>query len=198
MLVAGRRPTTGEPALIAATFDRACRGAAALHYHRSMRILPFVLIAAACGSDAVNLDGVYRVDSSVESAPCGTDQPVAEPPAYLSFTKRDFLGQDYYAYDECADAAATDCTPGSGLFDGLYEPIDDGWSGTSTASAGDDSDCVLQFREKTAILLESSLVIEDAIYRDQDTTGPCEPEEAESRGRDMPCVFHARIAATKL
>lgn len=185
---------------MAATFDRAGRGSAALHYHRSMRILPCVLIAAACGGDGVNLDGVYRVDSSVESAPCGADLPVAAPPAYLHFTKREFLGQDYYAYDECADEAAVDCIPGGGLFDGLYEPIADGWSGTATSSAGDDTDCVLQFREKTALLLDDArLIVETSVHRDEDVAGgPCEPEEAGSRGRDMPCVFHARLTATKL
>ncbi|MGE0869549.1 MAG: hypothetical protein AB7P03_13365 [Kofleriaceae bacterium] len=164
-----------------------------------MRWLPLLVLLAGCNDD-IDLTGIYRVDVNVSSAPCGADQPVANGPAYLSFYKDEFFGQDYFAYDECNDPEAIDCPIGGGLFSGFYEPIDDGWLGRASSSAGFGGTCGLAYMEQTAVLNGNVLVFELAHYQDevQLPDDECEPEEAERRGDSMPCLEHQRIEATKL
>jgi len=156
--------------------------------------------AAACGGDAVDLTGVYRVDSAVESAPCGEDRPVARPPAYLKFSRGDFLGNPFYSYEACTDAAAADCAPIGGLLEGFFEPRDHGWAGYSSYASGPDGDCQLRIQDKAATLGDGVIVIEEHVYREDHVAlpaGGCTPAEAEHRGDAMPCVAHARTIATR-
>ncbi|MGE0549995.1 MAG: hypothetical protein AB7O24_14740 [Kofleriaceae bacterium] len=164
-----------------------------------MRILVLAVVLAGC-SDDVDLTGIYRVDLHVGSSPCGNDQPVVNGVAYLSFHQEELFGQDYFAYDECTDAAATDCPGGGGIFGGFYEPIDGGWLGRASSSAGFGGTCGLSYMEQTAILNGNVLVFELARYQDEVDLPDedCEPEQAEDRGDSMPCIEHERVEATKI
>ena len=157
--------------------------------------------AAACGGDDVDLTGVYRVDRAVASMPCGEDVPVADPPAFLKFSKGDLFGSPFYSYVECTDAAATDCAPGFGLFDGYFEPFDDGWSGYTSSSSGSDADCLLRIDDRTATLRGDVIDVEAYVYSEEHVAlppGGCQPEEAEARDDAMPCVSHEQILATRV
>ena len=159
----------------------------------------FALVSAAgCGSDDVDLTGVYRVDADVGSMPCGADQPVMTPPPYLKFEQQEIFGTKYFAMLECSDEAATNCS-GGGLFgDSFAEPIDGGWRGVVSSASGTTS-CYYSFLEQTAKVDGMKLVVESNEYSEMtaDATN-CTAEEAEKRGKTMPCTTHERIDATKL
>src|SRR4051812_10155874 len=159
-----------------------------------------LLLLSACGSDNVDLTGIYEVNLNVTSSPCGNDAPVMNGPAFLHFHKSDLFGQEYFVYDACQDEAATVCDT-SGLFDGLFEPIDNGWLGRSSSSSYSRSamKCLLGYTEATAILNGNQMVIEDAHYADEVmiTEPECTTDEAEKRGATMGCEEHTRIEATK-
>ena len=165
------------------------------------RALAF-LVLAACGggSGGIDLTGMYRVDVAIGSKPCGTDQPLTTIAPFLKFAKDEFLGQDFFKYDGCQDAAGTDCGSTGGLFSGFFEPIDDGWKGVVTSSSGAGGSCSLSYFEQTAVLKNMILVIDGSQFEDtvQLPDAQCEPEEAEKRNKDMPCVEHERIEATPL
>ncbi|HWO20187.1 MAG TPA: hypothetical protein VNO30_15480 [Kofleriaceae bacterium] len=164
----------------------------------TVSIFAVAAAAAACGGD-VDLTGVYRVDRAVASMPCGEDQPVVNPPAFLKFTKGDFLGIPFFSYDECTDAAATDCVSGGG--GGYFEPFDDGWSGFVSSSSGFDGKCSLRIDDQKATLRGDVIDIEAHVYSEEDVALPserCQPEEAEARGDTMPCVSHEQILATRV
>lgn len=158
------------------------------------------LLLVGCGTDNVDLTGMYRVDAAVGSMPCGVDTPLSGVPPFLKFAKDEFLGQSYFKYDACMDEAGTDCGASGGLFSGFFEPIDDGWRGVVTSSSGSGGRCALSYFEQTAILKRDILVIDGASYRDTVDLpdDKCEPDEAETRGKDMPCVEHERVEATLL
>lgn len=160
-----------------------------------------LLLALAACSDNVDLTGVYRVDRAVGSAPCGTDEPI-EFAAVVKFEEMELFGQEYFAYSGCTDESATECTSIGGLFEGFFEPIDDGWLGRSSfSSGGGGSECLLGITRQTAILKGSALTIE-ATDREESVPGlteeACSPDTAEQRGDAMPCVRHELVEATKL
>jgi hypothetical protein len=160
-----------------------------------------VAAAAACGGGDVDLTGVYRVDRAVASAPCGEDRPVADPPAFLEFSRGDLFGNPFYAYVECTDAAATDCVAVGGVLEGFFEPRDDGWDGYASSASGADDDCQLRVDDRSATLDGDVLVVEEHVYREDHVAlppGGCLPDEAEARGEAMPCVAHSRMIATRL
>ena len=162
-----------------------------------------VVLATGCGSDDVDLTGIYRVDTAVESEPCGTDAPQDMPPAFLKLTKDSFFGSDYFSMERCADAAATDCS-GGGLFgDSFQEPIDNGWRGESSASSsGGSSDptCTLTYTHGEALLVGAKLTVEFNEYGTEvdNTEALCTSDEAQRRNDSMPCVRHEKLEATKL
>lgn len=143
---------------------------------------------------------MYRVDSNVASAPCGNDQPVAMPVAYVRFNKGSLYGNDFYAYDECSDPAGDECFAAGGLFEGFYEPIDGGWQGRTSYSAGNWVNCTLSTTVSTAIVRGQKLFIESTTHSFVGETAmdACTNEEAEARGDDMECTRHTKIEATKL
>jgi hypothetical protein len=164
-----------------------------------MRRLLLCGLLVACSDDTTDLTGMYRVDVAVGSMPCGADMPLPSIPPFLKFSKDEFLGQDYFKYDSCMDEAGTDCSATGGLFSGLFEPIDDGWRGVVTSSSkGSGTMCTLTYFEQTAILKGAALVVDGASFTEMLELANCEPEEAENRGKDMPCLEHERIDATKL
>lgn len=170
-----------------------------------MRALANVIVLGAgvgvggC-SDEVDLTGVYRVDVEVASAPCGDDAPVVDGFAYLKFTRGELFGTPYYAYAECTDADAADCTAVGGLFEGFFEPIEGGWLGNTTYSSTAGLNCTLWMIEKTAILDGSRLAVEVHSYQGlvELPNEKCTPDEAERRGAELPCVQHHLIEATRL
>lgn len=175
--------------------------ARACGYDRAMRVFLLLGFVVACGGgDDVDLTGMYRVEGSVRSEPCGADQPDPAAPAFIRFTKDEFLGAPYYSYESCADEAGTNCGGSAGLFGGLFEPIDGGWRGVVTSSSPFDGMCALGYAEQTAILDGSALVIEASRYGETVALpeAQCEPEEAERRGDAMPCEAHSRVDATRL
>lgn len=153
---------------------------------------------AACSSD-VDLTGTYLVNGDVSSSPCGNDQAVAMAPGYVKFAKENVFGTDIFTYQTCADAAATNCQS-TGLFGGFSEPIDGGWRGIASSSSPSSGGCYLGYTERTAKLSGKALVIEETQYTDlvQLTSDKCTTDEAEKRGKSMPCMMHERIDATKL
>ena len=164
-----------------------------------MRLALAAVVLIACGEDEVDLTGVYRVDRDVASMPCGSDQPVMMPPPYLKFTKGEIFGSPYFAMEECADEAATNCS-GGGLFgDSFAEPIDGGWRGILSSASGTTS-CTLGYSISTAKLAGKALTVERTEHSEMTTGGAdqCTAEEAERRGEDMPCTEHELIDATKL
>lgn len=163
--------------------------------------LALAVLGAACGSDEIDLSGVYRVDSAVGSAPCGADEPISYAP-FVKFQKDDFFGATLFTYEGCTDESGTSCQSMGGLFGGFAEPIDDGWRGVlSSSSGGGPLDCALGFTQQTAILKGSALTIEVSSHFDTVmglSEEQCSPEEAESRGTELPCEEHELVLATKL
>ena len=165
-----------------------------------MKRAALALMLAACGVDEVDLTGLYRVDADVSSTnSCDNDQPVTNPPIALKFSQGNLFGSEYFYYDECGDLAGANCS-GSGLFGTSFaEPIDGGWRGTVTASGGTAPNCVISYTDQTAILHGTLMIVEISTYSEGVTTdAECAPEEAEKRGKKMPCTAHERIEATKL
>jgi hypothetical protein len=165
-----------------------------------MKSAVLALALAACGPDEVDLTGLYRVDADVSSTnSCNNDQPVANPPIALKFSQGNLFGSEYFYYDECGDLAGASCS-GSGLFGTSFaEPIEGGWRGTVTASGGTAPNCVISYTEQTALLHGTVMIVEISTYSEDVTTAAeCAPEEADKRGKNMPCTAHERIEATKL
>jgi hypothetical protein len=165
---------------------------------KRLALIAGTLALAACNDD-VDLTGIYRVDADVESAPCGTDAPVTDPPVALKFGKGELFGAEYYSYQECDDLAATMCSTG-GLFDASFsEPIDGGWRGIVTSSGGGGSTCTISYTEQTAIRQGSLLIVEISRYSAQvdNTPALCSTDEADRRNKTMPCASHQRIEGTK-
>jgi hypothetical protein len=165
---------------------------------RVVVLLAVLGVLAGCDDD-IDLTGTYEVSLSVGGEPCGNDQPVESTPPYLKFYKMEFFGQEYFAYDGCTDAAATECTNIGGLFNGFYEPNDTGWSGEQTFSFGGNS-CTLGYSRQDATLTGKDLVIDSATYSEEAALEgeACSVEAAKQRNTDMPCVQHARIDAVKI
>jgi hypothetical protein len=162
-----------------------------------VRLAAAAVVLAACGTDEVDLTGIYRVDADVGSMPCGADTPVAMPPPYLKFAKGEIFGSEYFAMLTCSDEAGTNCT-GGGLFgDSFPEPIDGGWRGVVTAASGTTT-CFLTYIEQTAKLSGVKLVVDIATHGEEGSPSACTTEEADRRGKDMPCTEHERIDATQL
>jgi len=156
-----------------------------------------LLVVAACGTDEIDLTGIYRVDADVGSMPCGADTPLAMPPPYLKFAKGEIFGAEYFAMLTCSDEAGTNCS-GGGLFgDSFPEPIDGGWRGVISSASGTTT-CSLLFIEQIAKLSDVALVVDIATHGEEGSPSACTAEEAERRGKDMPCIEHERIDATKL
>ncbi len=163
----------------------------------------FALLAllAACGSDDVDLTGLYRVDSAIGSEPCGSDATIEHPP-FVQFAEMELFGTPYFGYAGCTDETATDCESIGGLIGGFFEPIDNGWLGRSSfSSGGGGGECLLGIVRQTALLRGASLTIEASGYEELAvglTEEQCSPDEAEQRGEAMPCVKHSLVEATKL
>lgn len=160
-----------------------------------------LLVVAACGSDSVDLTGVYQVESAVGSQPCGTDEPLEFSP-FLKFSEEELFGTPFYSYEGCADETAAECESVGGLFGSFFEPIDDGWLGRSSfSSGGGDQTCFLGVTRQTAILKGSALTIEGESHQEEFdglSLEECSPEEAERREADMPCTEHSLVEATLL
>jgi len=162
-----------------------------------------LLIVAACGTDDADLTGNYRVDTAVESEPCGADAPQADPPMFLRFTEDEFFGARFFSMEVCTDAAGTVCT-GGGLFgDSFSEPIDDGWRGivTSSGSGGEsDPTCTLFYSSSSALLVNRKLTVESTEYSEtvDNTEALCTTDEAQKRNLSMPCIRHEKLEASQL
>ena len=164
-----------------------------------MRIALAVLLLGGCGTDDVDLSGVYAVTTDVASAPCGTDTAVTMGPAYLHFYKGDLFGQTVFQYDECKDRAANDCLASGGLFESLAEPLDHGWRGRLSSSSHSGTHCLMTYVEETAIANGSHLTVDKARYEFEGDLpdGECTIDEAERRGTSMACKSHSRRDAEK-
>src|SRR5687768_13747925 len=165
-----------------------------------MRILSLLLVVAACGSDEIDLSGVYRVDSAIGSSPCGADATITYD-AFIKFERMEIFGSPFFTYEGCTDEAATDCQCNGGIFASFAEPIDGGWRGTLTSSSSGGSSCLLGYNEQTAILRGSALTIEVSQYS-EDVPGlseeQCAPDEAERRNTSMMCEEHQLVEATRI
>jgi hypothetical protein len=162
--------------------------------------LAIVVLLAGC-DDELDLSGMYEVTSDVASSPCGADAPVMGGAPYIKFTRGEFFGTTVYNYEDCMDAAGTDCAGNGGIFEALTEPIDNGWLGHLTSSSGTEAGgtCLLGMRETRATLNGNHLVIEEQANEEEIpyVEATCTTDEADRRGTDMPCTDHHRIEATK-
>jgi hypothetical protein len=159
-----------------------------------------LLLLAACGTDEVDLTGLYRVDSDVASTgTCMNEQAVANPPVALKFAQGSLFGAEYFYYEECEDLTGSNCA-GSGLFGNSFaEPIDGGWRGVITATSGIAPNCTISFTEQTATLHGNVIIVESSTHGAGVTTeAECSTDEAEKRNTAMPCTGHERIEATEL
>lgn len=164
-----------------------------------MKTALVLALLAACGGgdDGVDLAGVYMVTTDVSSAPCGMDMPTPMAPAYLHFKKDNLLGAAVWTYEGCSDAGATMCDSSGGFF---AEPIANGWKGVETSYSFSGTECYLFYDESTALLTNKMLVIEAGTWGDMPALDEahCTTDEAEKRGKTMPCETHEHIEATKL
>ena len=163
-------------------------------------ILLAAVAACSSSSDGVDMTGIYMVTTDIASMPCGADQPVLMPPAYLKFHKDNFFGVTIWNYDECNDAAGTDC-PGFGDSFELQKP--NGWDGEEKYSSNGGSGsttCSLGYIVSSARLVKGALTLEHTDYHDTVTLpdSQCTTDEAGKRGTTMPCQEHSHIEATKL
>jgi hypothetical protein len=158
------------------------------------------LLIAGCGSDNVDLSGTYMVSTDVGSMPCGVDQPLLMTPAYLKFEQMELVGQKYFQYDGCSDAAATMCDGSGSLFNAFTEPTADGWAGVLTAWSGSGGVCALTYATRTATLKNKMLVIEIEKHEGNEmiADAQCTDAEAKKSGPTLPCVQHEHLEATKL
>ena len=168
-------------------------------------VSPLLLLAAlatACGgSDEVDLSGVYAVDAHLaDPGACENAAPVEDSPGLsIRFTEQDFLGQTYYEWNWCADAAGESCEEYSGF--SLYgEPVDGGWESRITLSSYGTSECTVAMIRSTATLEGDRLLVETRNHIGTfvtDSAG-CQPELAEQRQGDLACVQLEVIEATAL
>jgi hypothetical protein len=167
-----------------------------------MKWTGLAIAVAACGggSNTVDLTGMYQVTADVGSMPCGTDQPVAMPPAYLKFQKMNLLGHDYYAFDGCSDAAGTMCDGSGGVFTAFSEPISGGWRGEVTSWSGNGGTCAITYDLRTAMLDNKSLAIDIEDHEGSVMVPDAQCTDAETKmvGPTLPCTMHESIDATKL
>lgn len=163
------------------------------------RVLFAIALAACGGSDHVDLSGVYQVSSDVGSMPCGTDMPVMMAPAYLHFEKMMLVGQTYYTYEGCSDAAATMCDGSGGLLTAFTEPTSNGWNGRVTEWSGSGGTCALTYDIRSAMLSgkQLSIDIEDHSGSEMVPDAQCTDAEAQKVGPMLPCTAHEHIEATK-
>src|SRR5688572_10550592 len=121
-----------------------------------------LLTMVACGSDdRVDLTGVYSVDRHMaDPEGCTREVAVAESPGpYVRFSENELLGQEYFEWEWCADAAGASCEEYSGYT--LYgEPIDDGWESRITLSSYSGEQCTVAVVRSTATLAADLMVIE--------------------------------------
>ena len=165
----------------------------------SSQVFGLAALLAGCGSD-VDLTGVYQVDTSVASRPCGADAPVTNGSPFVKFSKGELFGTEYFAYDQCTDEAGTDCSSVGGLLSGFFEPVEGGWRGFSSYSSNSGLNCTLGTSDTTAILVGALIVIDGSRYEErlEISEDQCTPDEAEKRGDAMPCIEHERIEAIRL
>jgi hypothetical protein len=158
------------------------------------------LALAACGTDPIDLTGMYQVESDVGSAPCGTDMAVPMAPPYIKFLKQKFFGVDILTYQGCNDAAGTDCMDSGG---GLYEiAISNGWKGEETFDSSSGTSCTLGYVDDLATISGKQLTVEHSEYSDTFDTSAmpvmCTTDEAKKRGTSMTCEMHTHIEAMRL
>jgi hypothetical protein len=165
-----------------------------------MRRLSVVyLFVAACGGPP-DLTGTYMVTAHTVSSPtCDAPAPATDP-AYVVFEQSSLLGQEYFSYEGCNDAAGTDCPFGAGLL--FYaEEIDDGWrAAVYSSSSGGGTSCILSYISSDAILRGDTLTI-DTVEHEDGSDRPeieCDPDTAQSLGTSMPCIGVEHIEATAI
>ncbi|MCC6996569.1 MAG: hypothetical protein IT370_18295 [Deltaproteobacteria bacterium] len=165
----------------------------------------FVLVAtlaAGCGDDGVDISGMYM--ATMESSDPDGCGPGAEPTPRTMFfqIKEDtFFGAKFYSLSKCTSQMVNSCT-GGGLFAGapLSESISDGWKGKISVSSGDSTSCSLQYGEATATLINGTLRYESKKFGVSAMSGisDCSTDEAEKRGKSMPCDGYGLIVGSKV
>jgi hypothetical protein len=124
---------------------------------------------------------------------------VAGAAPFVSVVKETREGIEFFTYSLCMEEAATTCT-GGGIAYAFSEPIDGGWRGIITGTAGFDTNCTITYTEQTALLDGTALVVETKQHAETvgAASGVCTIAEAEKRNTAMPCVRHERIDGVRL
>ena len=154
---------------------------------------------SGCGSDA-DLTGVYLMTSHTENlSDCTVEGAAVDEPTYFALEKEDLFGQEYFSYSECTSAELTSCS-GGGLFGLIFSiAIDNGWRGEVSMSSGSGDPCHLSYGEHSAVFQDDdSLRIEARVWGEEVTVSEadCHYDEAEDRGKDMPCESFQVLVGT--
>jgi hypothetical protein len=152
---------------------------------------------AACGGDAENLSGIYKVDAmSTDAQGCGPGMPDTSYPPYIELKQDLLLGTSIHTFAACQSADVATCQGFFGL--PIYEVQSDGGIGYVSSSASGGA-CTLQYTEATFTVLGTALRHEQHTYRDNNASGaPCTQDEAKRRGAAMPCVNYQLTLATRV
>lgn|GEM_PF-3402543 len=148
-----------------------------------------VALLGGC-SDDPDLSGLYEVTYHTFSADnCDVEGDAVDTPLYFRMDKDKFFGVDIFTFSGCDSATDPDCNSPAMLVSSFTQPIDNGWKGVVSYTSWSGTDCSLGYVEGTAVLEEGGIRIETRRWADQVQLpeGACTTDEAESRGKQMPC-----------
>jgi len=169
---------------------------------KTLTSISAVLAAAAlligCGEDT-DLTGLYQVTYHTYSSDnCEVEGAAETEPPYFRMSKSEFFGANIFSFDGCESAADPECNDFLMVGSSFTQPVDNGWKSTVSYSSFSGGTCSLGFSKGTAILQGGELRIEARAWSetDQIPDAACDPDEAESRGTDMPCDGYEVIVGT--
>lgn len=146
-------------------------------------------LLVGCGDDP-DLSGLYEVTYHTYSADnCSVEGDAVDTPPYFRMEKDEFFGVDIFSFSGCDSATDTECNTSPMLLTTFTQPTDNGWRGVVSFSSWAGSDCSLGYVEGSAVLEGDGVRIETRRWSEQTQLpeGACTTDEAEKRGKDMPC-----------
>jgi hypothetical protein len=172
---------------------------------RSIRIgllLPFLLLAVACGSGGgggttadptpteVDISGWYQVTSDLEGD-CGATKPFSLAPAYIWVERR----MSTFYIRPCTGPATTDCK--GTLFYDFTQPIENGWSAEG-GSAFFSAECTLKIERAQATLVGNELHVKSLTNSINKDIPQSDCNMAAARALTQPCTYEVDLTATRL
>ncbi len=148
-------------------------------------------VAGCGGSGSPDIVGMYQTSEHlVNPGGCtGGAEPVPPVP-YFRIAEQELLGATFYVREDCESTDETTCTSGGGV---LVDEISDGYEGYITLSSGAPSSCSLSYVTYSAVIDGDVLTFEEFNYTETGAIDPCDTDEAEARGEEMPCVSYEHL-----